>query len=118
MKRKADFETVIAAILGFKIPGDTEAAMQKTIQHVLERSGIPHAREVILNDEDRIDFMAGTIGIECKIAGSFSSVAAQVGRYLQNSSVNSLILVTSRASHKRICYDCGKPFRVVVVNGF
>ena len=118
MKPKADFETVIAAILGFRIPSDTEAAMQKTIQQVLDRSGIPHTREVILSEKDRIDFMVGTIGIECKIAGSFSLVAAQVSRYLQNSAVNSLILVTSRASHTRICYACEKPFRVLVVNGF
>jgi hypothetical protein len=118
MSSKAEFESVIAAIRGFRIPNDTEAAMQKTIQQVLEKFGIEHAREVVLGETDRIDFLVGSIGIECKVAGSFSSVAEQCGRYLENSRVNFLILVTSRASHKRICYDCGKPFQVLVVSGF
>jgi len=118
MSPKAEFEEVIAAIQGFRIPNDTEAAMQKTIQQILSLARISHAREVVLNTEDRIDFMVGTIGIECKIAGTFSSVAEQVGRYLQNSSVEGLVLVTSRASHSRICYDCGKLFRVLVVGSF
>lgn len=118
MSSKAEFDSVVAAIQGYLIPVDSEAAMQATIQQVLEKAAFPYSREVVLSEKDRIDFMVGDVGIECKIAGSFSSVAEQVGRYLQNSSVKSLILVTSRASHNRICYDCGKPFRVLVVSGF
>ncbi len=114
---KVTVEEIKAALLRFVIPADNEYCMQRAIAEIFKVSGYDYRREVALSDADRIDFMVGAIGIECKVAGASGSVMLQCGRYLEHDAVESLILVTTKAAHRRICYDSEKPFRVVVVGG-
>ena len=115
---KAKVEEIVAVLRSYVIPADNEAAMQSVIERIMSIRNYDFRREVILSDADRIDFMVGEIGLECKVAGTAASVMAQCGRYLEHDAVESLILVTTKAAHRRICYDSEKPFCVVLVGGF
>jgi hypothetical protein len=115
---KAKVDDVIAALKSYVIPSDNEAAMQSVIERILKIRSYDFRREVILSEADRIDFMVGTIGLECKVAGTPASVMIQCGRYLEHDAVESLILVTTKATHRRICYESEKPFCVLFVGGF
>jgi hypothetical protein len=115
---KATVKEIESALRQYVIPADNEAAMQSVIERVLKIRRFDYNREVVLSDADRIDFMVGAIGIECKVAGTAGAVMLQCGRYLDHDAVESLILVTTKATHRRICYDSEKPFCVVVVGGF
>lgn len=114
---KAKVEDLVSALKSFVIPADNEAAMQSVIERIMRIRNYDFSREVILSDADRIDFMVGTIGLECKVAGTPASVMAQCGRYLEHDAIESLILVTTKAAHRRICYESEKPFSVVLVGG-
>lgn len=115
---KATVDEIVSALKSYVIPADNESAMQSVIERVMKIRGYDHVREVVLSDTDRIDFMVGAIGLECKVAGTAAAVMAQCGRYLDHACIESLILVTTKATHRRICYDSEKPFCVVVVGGF
>ena len=97
----------------------SELLMQSDVAKVLAASGVEYANEVVLSARDRIDFVClGNVGLECKVSGSFSSVASQLIRYAEHSAIESLILVTSRASHRKFASQThllGKPFYVVFV---
>ena len=115
---KATVDEIVAVLRSYVIPADNEAAMQSVIERVLKIRNVDYAREVVLSEADRIDFMVGAIGLECKVAGTPAAVMAQCGRYLEHDAVESLILVTTKAAHRRICYESEKPFCVVLVGGF
>ncbi len=88
----------IASVIGANRYDCTdEYRMQDGIAQALTAAVITHEREFILSTNDRIDFMAGDIGIECKVDGSAVPVARQLFRYLAQPRVAGLILVTSRA---------------------
>jgi len=114
---RARAEEIVAVLRSFVIPADNEAAMQSVIERIMRIRNYDFRREVILSDADRIDFMVGTIGLECKVAGTPAAVMAQCGRYLEHDAIESLILVTTKAAHRRICYESEKPFSVVLVGG-
>ncbi len=80
-----------------------ERQMQQAVARALIQAGIQFEPEAILSPKDRIDFLlSGGIGIEVKNAGSYSAVALQLLRYLDCDQVESLILLTSRASHRQL----------------
>ena len=109
---------IFHAIGAYQIPIDTELAMQDAVEQVLEplccRDQLTGYREVRLSGADRIDFLVGHIGIECKVSGNNRSVAEQLMRYSESDRIHTLMLVTSRASHMRITEFCSKP--VLLVN--
>jgi hypothetical protein len=75
-------------------------------------------REVKLNATDRIDFLVGTVGIECKVDGSKNAVASQLLRYAESDRISGLILVTIRNTHRFGGTELlGKPLRVMRING-
>jgi hypothetical protein len=78
--------------------------MQSAIAAALIQEGIEFRAEYRLAPRDRIDFLAGGVGIETKIAGSYIEVASQLLRYAESPLVTGLILVTNRASHRQL--DC------------
>lgn len=96
----------------------TERELQDGIESVLTEAGIVFTREYRLG-KDPIDFMVdGGIGIECKIDGGPSAVIGQLVRYSQSPDVTSLLLVTSRHTHRfNSGMIAGKPFSVLWIGG-
>lgn len=104
----------------YALPFGTEAKLQLAVAEVLTRENIPFAREFSLGgDFGRIDFMAdGEIGIECKVDGAGSAVLHQLVMYADCPWIKSLILVTSRHTHRiRANSINGKPLIVIFVGG-
>ena len=90
-----------------------EDEMQRAIAEVLAGAGIPFEREARLG-RDRIDFLAGAVGIECKIKGSRAAVARQLYGYARFPQVGALVLATTRAQHRSLAgVILEKPVRVV-----
>lgn len=81
---------------------DCENNLQADIAYLLGSMGIEFRREVALNSKDRIDFVAGKIGIEAKVDGSHDQVLRQLSRYAQSDSIESILLVTRRSVHRRM----------------
>ncbi len=77
----------------------SEADMQADIETVLKMNAAKFEREVRLSPEDRIDFMIGSIGLECKTrtAKSKMEIYRQLERYAKHDAVTHLILATNRA---------------------
>jgi hypothetical protein len=79
----------------------SEDDLQRGIVQFLEAMAVPFEREVVLAPASRIDFLVGgSIGIEVKIGGSVADLGYQVLRYLQQERVASIIVVTTKASHR------------------
>jgi|SRR5579872_4853790 len=76
-----------------------EDELQQSIAAMLTENKIAFEREVRITAKDRIDFMVGNIGIECKIDGAFSAVVRQLHRYAQHESIGSIMLITTKAKH-------------------
>lgn len=106
---------IVDALLSVRIPSVRESEMQETIEALLKSRGISHSREHIFGTGDRIDFLVGTVGVECKVKGTAFSVAAQLERYAAEPGVECLILVTSVARHFAIEGLCSKPLVIVRV---
>jgi hypothetical protein len=96
----------------------TEADLQDGVTRVLSTATVPFEREVRIGRGDQIDFLAGAVGIECKIAGSLASVTRQLHRYALSNRVDALILVTTRLQLARVPDRLnGKPVHVVATMG-
>jgi hypothetical protein len=92
----SDLNAIAAALRGSFDTTD-EYRFQDGVGAALARAGIIAEREVILTPRDRIDFLVGRIGIECKVQGSFIQVARQLCRYAQCDQIMALVLVTGCA---------------------
>lgn len=104
-------------IAGYQYSYTCEDELQRAIASVLTDSGIPHQREFPLNKRDKIDFLVGRIGIEVKIKEGLTAVTRQVHRYAQSDLIDSLILVTAKASHRGLPREMsGKPVSVVYLS--
>ena len=90
---------VLSALRKVRLKHHNEIALQDGIEQALKLAFVDHAREVRLSDSDRIDFMAGDVGIEVKVQGGAAEVERQLERYAETGRVSSLILVTTKAQH-------------------
>ncbi len=107
-----DLDRLATLLLARRFRFATEEDLQRGIESVLVSAGEPFRREERLTKKDRVDFLAGTIGIEVKIGGSLSQVTRQLLRYAPH--VDGLILVTARAQLDQLPPVLGeKPLRVV-----
>jgi hypothetical protein len=98
------------------LPCHNEAKMQLAIAELLTEASIPFEREVRLSPRDRIDFLVGSIGIETKISGSYTTVASQLLRYAESKLVSHILLVTTKASHRQLMHlpnENGIPIDVI-----
>lgn len=94
-------DKVVKVLSGHLFRSTTEAALQAAIGELLRAHGIEHAREVHLGSRaDRIDFLAGDVGIEVKIEGGVNEVARQLQRYAQSEKVAHLVLATRLRRHE------------------
>lgn len=108
----------LAAVLRrYRLPVSNEADMQAAIARAFAAEGVPFRREVT-RDADRIDFVVGRVGIECKVKGSATEVARQLDRYSAWPELEQLLLVTTRGHHLRVGDSRnGKPILVHIVRG-
>ncbi|MXP24787.1 hypothetical protein GRI39_01840 [Altererythrobacter indicus] len=74
----------------FQIHDDLEA-------HLTQHS-VPFEREVRLSDRNRIDFLCGDVGIECKARAKRRELFRQLERYAQEDQISALILLTGTAT--------------------
>lgn len=97
----------------------SESELSDLVSERLTRCGIEFSREKWLNDTDRIDYLVGRIGVELKLKGPVSSVTRQLARYADSDLVDEVVLVTTRATHKRVPGALrGKPITVIHVGGW
>lgn len=109
---------IAALIGGQRYRYRDEDALHAGIEQVLAGAGIVATAEARLSARDRIDFLAGPVGVEVKIAGSNADVIRQLGRYATHPEIGALILVTTRARHRTIPRVIGgKPVLVVWLSG-
>ena len=88
----------------------TELAAQRAIREALERDGLDVACEVPLNRRDRIDLLAGPVGIEVKIrGGARRAIFRQLERYAENDEVQALVLASGGGWPRAIDEVKGKP---------
>lgn len=111
---------IIASLRSHRLRFGTEQQLHEDIAQLLTSMSVVFVRELRLSDADRIDFYLPEykIGIECKVAGGPTAVAAQLLRYAQHDDVNELILVTSRRS-QLLSVDqlCGKACHCLWIGG-
>lgn len=108
---------VARVLVGYRLPVSNEAAMQEAIGRAFTAEGIPHQREVT-RGADRIDFVVGGVGVECKVQGSVTEVMRQLQRYALWEELTDLLLVTTVGKH----LECrgvlsGKSVRVHIARG-
>jgi hypothetical protein len=109
---------IVHLLEGHRFDESSEDALQRGIAQVLSAAGASFTREVPLSPFDRIDFLVGQIGIECKIDGSLSALTRQLHRYAVADQVAALVVVTARARLARVPISLhGKPIAVVATMG-
>lgn len=107
-----------ASLSAFRFPYGTELELQDAVGVALGNCGIDHQRELRLTPQDRIDFLVGRIGIECKIADGPAKLLSQLVRYAADDRIDGLLLVTSRSSHRGMPAEIlGKPVAVLWIAG-
>lgn len=110
---------MLADYLGSQMlrPCRCEEDLHDAVEHMLRAiPGLPVSREVDLGASGRIDLMAASVGVEVKVEGATKEVLRQVLRYVQNSMVDAVILVTTVSAHRVIPERLGgKPVRVAWV---
>lgn len=96
----------------YRLELTSEAALQKQIEGILEHLGIEFSREHQLGPKDRIDFLVGGVGLECKIKGGKRAIYSQLERYAEHPIVRELLFVTNVPMG--VPADiCGKPVKVL-----
>ena len=97
-----DVAAITAAVSAWRYTYLDEHYLQAGLAAALNAAAIAYQREVVLGPRDRIDFLAGTVGIEVKVAGSPARVAAQLLRYAHSDRVDALVLITTRRKHRAL----------------
>lgn len=86
-----------------------ETDLQTAISVRLAAADIEHVREAQLGPGERIDLLTDDgVGIEVKVAGSWTSVVRQLLRYAHHDRVKALVLVTTQASHGQVPAELGE----------
>jgi hypothetical protein len=112
-------EEICKALYHAKYRYHNEKELQRGVFELLTGLGLEFQPEVVLNPRDRIDFLVGTIGIECKSddssgGTSLASVTRQLMRYAYCPEVTELILLTTMSKHRNLPNEMnGKPLYVV-----
>lgn len=102
MDRTSPLSRIVKILEQSPLPIDSEKRLHAGIMQALSEASIEYCHEVQLSKVDRIDFLCGDIGIEAKIAGSYTVLASQVLRYLESDRVSGLIIVTNKWSHSQL----------------
>src|SRR4051794_24916838 len=95
-------QALIADIAGVRFRWASEDDLQRGLAQALQEKGYVVEREVRLNAGDRIDLVVDRVGIEVKPAGAARDVERQLVRYLESDRIDELVLVPTKAAHRRI----------------
>ena len=79
-----------------------EYELQDAIEQILTNADVEFQKEHYLGKGERIDFLVGTTGIEIKVSGGSDAVWRQLKRYFKYDEIDSILLITSRATHQEI----------------
>ena len=93
---------VLDVLRGLNLTHANESEMQSGISSALTAAGVEHEREVRLDQFGRIDFVAGRVGIECKVAGTMVALLDQVYCYAQTDRFEAIVIATTKPDHLRI----------------
>ncbi len=94
---------IAAALACYRFSILDEGHLQVGLAAILDEKGIRYDREHQLDRAGRIDFLTEDgIGIEVKVAGTTVDVHRQLCRYAASPAVTRLMLVTTRALHRRL----------------
>ena len=75
----------------------SETTVQNQVANVFDEAGIIYEREHRLDRKNRIDFLAGSTGIEVKIKGAKRGIYRQIKRYCDFDQISEIILLTGVA---------------------
>lgn len=108
---------ILSALSAVRVPAAPgEYDLHALIAAALDEAGISYAHEAKLADGARIDFLAGSVGIEVKKSRpERARLLRQVDKYLACAEVDALIVVSQRAlSLPTVCR--GKPVILFTLN--
>ena len=105
----------------YKLRCGPEGPLQIQIAAIFAANGIAFVPEMPLCKRDRIDFYVPLrgdvvgVGVEVKVADSWTNVTRQLLRYAESEAILGLVLVTTRATHVKFIPDTlgGKPVAIV-----
>ncbi len=86
---------VTKALSGLGIVAQEESEFSRIVEDRLREAGVAFTAEVSLSPKDRIDFVAGRIGIELKVQTSVAAMTRQLDRYAASEKIDWLVLVTA-----------------------
>jgi hypothetical protein len=92
---------LISLLKHWKLPTSNENRLQAALEQVLIELEIPFEREKRL-EAGVIDFCVDGLGVECKVKGSYPSVMEQVARYCGSQAIDSILVVTTVAAHRKL----------------
>ncbi len=110
---------ICTALYNSKYVYHNEKELQHGVGIVLSGMGLGFKPEFPLTPRDRIDFLVGELGIECKAddssgGTSLAAVTRQLMRYSQSAKVKELILLTTMSKHRNLPDSLnGKPLYIV-----
>jgi hypothetical protein len=114
--KKMTAQDLAALIIQHRYCYDDAVTLQNGIKEMLLSHAIGYSRDVHLSLTDRPDLMVGGVAVEVRIGGLFASVLRQLTRYAQHEEVTGIVLVTCKASHRRMPKTLnGKPVVVVAL---
>jgi hypothetical protein len=112
-------ETICRALHNSHYNYQNEKDLQHGVSLVLTKLGTPFEPEYIITPKDRIDFLVGDIGIECKVDGTLNQLIRQLGRYAATGQVKELIVLSTRSMHRKVPNEIhGVPIFIVVTSPF
>ncbi len=111
---------LLPLLRSYRLRFGTEAQLHEDLASLLTKEGFYFVRELRLTEAERIDFYLPDcmIGIECKVDGGPTEVAAQLLRYAESPEINELLLITSKRSHLlSVDQLSGKPCHCIWIGG-
>ena len=116
--KSPSLEYVADLLMAHRFHFTCEDELQRGIEHVLRECEVPFEREPPLTRTERPDFLVdGAIAVEIKIQGSPTQVLRQLSRYAGIATIEAILLVTTRNSHRSLPTVLhGKPIQTVYLN--
>lgn len=110
-------QAVTRALCTLRVPAaPAEYDLHKMVAAALDAAGIEARHEAPLGPRCRVDFLAGSVGIEVKRgAPPRRRLMEQAARYLKSDALSALIVVTTRGVNLPR-YIAGKPLVVFGLN--
>ncbi len=110
-------QEIARIVEAYRVRHDSEAELQVAVAEIFRMHGIAASREVRLSRGDRLDFLAGTVGIEIKVDGSLAALTRQLHRYAGLAEVSELLVVTTKSRLARVPREFGgKPIAVALLS--